>query len=70
MPVVALGKEGVGFLGAPGVPRVEVHRDGVVEDRVDNPPCGLHGVLPGEEHPLRHGDYVFLGQQLLRVEIV
>lgn len=24
----------------------------------------------GGEHPLKHGDYVFLGQQLLRVEIV
>jgi pSer/pThr/pTyr-binding forkhead associated (FHA) protein len=27
-------------------------------------------IRPGKDTPLAHGDYVFMGQQLLRVEIV
>src|SRR5262249_27698797 len=52
VPGVPAGQQPVGFLGAPAALGVGVDGGDVAEDRVDDRPGGLDGVLPGEQPPL------------------
>src|SRR5215471_14440350 len=52
VPGVPVRQQPVGFLGAPAALGVGVDGGDVAEDRVDDRPGGLDGVLPGEQPPL------------------
>src|SRR5215472_8023952 len=52
VPGVPVGQQPVGLLRAPGPAGIRVDGRDVADDRVDDPPGGLDGVLPGEKHTL------------------
>src|SRR5690242_10001966 len=52
VPLVSFGEQPVGLLGAPAALGVGVDGRGVAEDRVDDLPGVLDGVLPGEQPAL------------------
>ena len=72
--VISIGREGndVNFLDDPFISgrHAQVRIEGGVLSVTDLGSRNGTFVRIAGEQPLRHGDYVFLGQQLLRVEIV
>src|SRR5215467_6445754 len=52
VPGVPLGQQPVRLLRPPGPAGIRVDGRDVAEDRIDDPPGGLDGVLPGEKHTL------------------
>src|SRR5262249_54414554 len=52
VPGIPFRQQAVGFLRSPAVPRVAVQRPHVAQYRIDTPPRGLDGVLPGKQPAL------------------